>query len=169
MTNIIGKKNSNQELSTAEAIVAYASTKGISLKEVHLNPSCESVDEYLAPPSDIDVKGPDFEKYMEERICQLMPHINWRDYLKSTVVNTKPLRFDIVVKYERKDPVFIELNDFYHYKVTSGMNTPEELVRNIVTDYAKRILIKSNGYKFLEVTTMGRSQQDYLEQIYKAL
>lgn len=169
MCTIEGRKKSCAEMSVAENISAYANVKGISVDTIFVNKNSEDLMEYLDLPETFDVKGKDFEEFCKKRIEKYLPYINILDYLETTVVNPKLLIFDIAVTYKRKDPIFVELNNFYHYKVINGLNSYTELASKLATDYAKKKLIEMSGYRFLEVSTMERAQKEYLEDIYKVI
>ena len=169
MCTIDGVKRSCPEMAVAENISAYANAKGLNVKELLLNKNSDELMEFLDFPETFDVKGPDLLDFCRERTSKFLGFIDITKYIESTVVNPKLFTFDIVATYSRKDPVFIELNDFYHYKVISGLNTYEELARNLVTDFAKKKLIEMSGYSLVEIPTMGRSKKEYLEDVYKVI
>lgn len=169
MASIDGVKNSNQEMEVSENISSYARRRGIPLREVLLNKGKADLDEFLVLPATFDVRGKDFDDFARRRLEKYLPFINANDYLKDPIVHSGQFNFDVVVTYQRKDPVFFELNDFYHYKPVSGKNTYEDIVRRIACDYAKKVLLESAGYRYVEIPTVGKNPNQYLDQILKEI
>lgn len=138
--------------------------------EVLLNPDYKDMAVlYLTFPKNYDVAGPEFDKFCEERMKAYMPGFKIQDYLKSTVVHPQRFSFDFVLTYPRKDPVFIELNNFYHYYVIEGKNNYESLARQLALDFAKQKLITAHGYKFVEVRTVDVPENEYINTVKKVV
>lgn len=138
--------------------------------EVMLNPEYDDLSAlYLSFPEKYDVSGPEFDKFCEERMKLYLPGFKIQDYLKDTIVNPQRFCFDIVLTYPRKDPVFVELNNFYHYYVIDGKNTYEGLARQLALDFAKKKLIEAHEYRFMEVRTVNVPEKEYFDTVKKAV
>lgn len=169
MASIDGIKNSCQEMEVTEHISSHARQRGIPLREVLLNKNKVALDEFLVLPVTFDVRGKGFEDYARARLEKYLPFINAMDYLKDPIVHSDKFSFDIVVTYHRKDPVFFELNDFYHYRAVSGKTSYETIVRKIACDYAKKVLVESAGYKFVEIPTIDKRVDEYIGEVLKEI
>lgn len=167
MASIEGKKNSNEEMRVSEFINAYATQKKIPLQQVLLNKKRADLDEYLTLPKTFDVRGKAFEDFAKKRLEKFLPFINVMDYLESTVAHPNDFKFDIVVTYNRKDPVFFEINGAWHYLPVKGGY--KGLAERIRSDYAKKVLIEAAGYKFVEIPNIGRSQNEVLSSVLKEI
>lgn len=166
---MLGYKNSNIESDVRVALKSHI-RKTKKNVEVMLNPDYKDMAIlYLAFPKSFDVAGPEFDKFCEERMNVYMPGYDIQKHLKSTIVHPQRFSFDIVLDYQRKEPVFIELNNFYHYYVIEGKNTYESLARQLALDYAKEKLITSHGYKFVNVRTVDVPEKEYISAVKKVV
>lgn len=166
---MLGYKNSSIESDVRMQLKSHI-RKTKKNVEVMLNPNYDDLSAlYLSFPEKYDVAGPDFDKFCEERMKLYLPGFKIQEHLKSTIVNPQRFCFDIVLTYTRKDPTFIELNNFYHYYVIDGKNSYEGLARQLALDFAKQQLILSHGYKFLEVRTVDIPGKEYFNTVKKAV
>lgn len=162
-------KNSNIELDVLTELHAHLKASSKSYDDILLNHGYTSISLYLTLPEEFDVKGPDFDDFCKRRMMYYMPGYDIQKHLKSTVVKPQSLDYDLVVTYARKDPVFIELNNFYHYETKDKMNSLEELARQLANDYAKEYFIRKNGYQLLWIRTQDVELSECVKAICKRI
>lgn len=162
-------KNSNIELNVLTELHAYLKASAKSFDDILLNHGYPSISLYMTLPEEFDVKGPDFDDFCQRRMMYYMPGYDIQKHLKSTVVRPQSLDYDLVVTYTRKDPVFIELNNFYHYETKDKMNSLEELARQLANDYAKEYFIRQNGYQLLWIRTQDVELSECVKAICKKI
>ena len=164
-----GVKRSNIELNVLTKLKTQIKNSSKKIDEILLNNGYDKLSLYLSLPEKFDVKGPDFDEFCKKRMMFYNPECNIQDYLETTIVNPQLFEYDIVVTYARKNPVFIELNNFYHYETKDKMNSLKDLAHQIATDYAKEYFIRNHGYKLLWVRTLDTEISECVKAIYKEI